>query len=248
MEPSQNDYHISFFKPTTDNARRNRNMVLQLILIWVVAIFGFQITLKIIEKPVPEPAYTLFETSWKGIESGNPGTADLQNAGQAILSVLGKVALQPGHREILDDALSSLAYQLSAQKDALIEAVSGFEESAENTTVVTDEAYVANKNELIPILAGLFDLNPRDVRAKIAPLEVRASLMESFDDASKEALGDIMGLYLIHNRSVLTDTQFLGFPFHYFYTAVFLLILFVGLCWLYCIRTDMFHKKYGIED
>ena len=59
---------------------------------------------------------------------------------------------------------------------------------------------------------------------------------------------ETMGLYLIHNRSVLTDTKFLGFPFHYFYTAVFLLILFVGLCWLYCIRTDMFHKKYGIED
>ncbi|MCK5065855.1 MAG: DUF4212 domain-containing protein [Bacteroidales bacterium] len=248
MDPSQNDYHISFFKPTTDSARRNRNMVVQLILIWVVAIFGFQITLKIIEKPVPEPAYTLFESSWEGIESGNPTLTDLQGAGQAALSVLGKIAIDPGHRELLDNAVSWMAYQISEQKDELKSAVAAFEEIAASSTVITDETYVAEKNELIPVLAGLFDLNPLDVRAKIAPLEVKSSLMESFDDSSRDQMVETMGLYLIHNRSVLTDAKFLGFPFHYFYTAVFLLILFVGLCWLYCVRTDMFHKKYGIED
>lgn len=248
MDPSQNDYHISFFKPTTDSARRNRNMVVQLILIWVVAIFGFQITLKIIEKPVPEPAYTLFESSWEGIESGNPTLTDLQGAGQAALSVLGKIAIDPGHRELLDNAVSWMAYQISEQKDELKSAVAAFEEIAASSTVITDETYVAEKNELIPVLAGLFNLNPLDVRAKIAPLEVKSSLMESFDDSSRDQMVETMGLYLIHNRSVLTDAKFLGFPFHYFYTAVFLLILFVGLCWLYCVRTDMFHKKYGIED
>ena len=72
--------------------------------------------------------------------------------------------------------------------------------------------------------------------------------MESFDTESRDVVAEAMGLYLIHNRSVLTDLKFLGFPFHYFYTAVFLLILFVGLCWLYCVRTDLFNKKYGIED
>ena len=77
-------------------------------------------------------------------------------------------------------------------------------------------------------------------------------IMSKFYGESEQKLRKIfeeaMGLYLIHNRSVLTDTRFLGFPFHYFYTAVFLLILFVGLTWLYCVRTDMFNKKYGIED
>lgn len=248
MDSYQNDYHFSFFRPTKDNARRNRNIVVQFILIWAVAIFGFQLTLKIIEKPVPEPAYTLFVSSWKGIESGDPSTGDMQQAGQSILSVLGKVAIQAKHREVLDNALSFFAYQLSDQKEDLLSAVSDFEEFAAETSAITDEAYVAKKNELIPVLAGLFALNPMDVRAKIAPLEVQSSLMKSFDDAGRKALVDIMGLYLIHNRSVLTDTRFLGFPFHYFYTAVFLLILFVGLCWLYCVRTDMFHKKYGIED
>lgn len=250
MDPQQNDYHFSFFKPTTDSARRNRNMVLQLVLIWAVAIFGFQILLRILEKPTPEPAYIQFETSWKNIEAGEPVTADFQNAGQAALSVLGKVAIDPEHRKVLDNAVSWMAFQLAdgAQKGILKAAVSDFEKIAESTQIITDADYVAAKNKLIPVLVDLFNLQPLDVRGKIAPLEVKASLMESFNAGSRDLFAEAMGLYLIHNRSVLTDFKFLGFPFHYFYTAVFLLILFVGLCWLYCIRTDMFNKKYGIED
>lgn len=248
MDPSQNDYHMSFFKPTTDSARRNRNMVIQLVLIWAVAIFGFQILLKIIEKPVPEPSYTLFETSWQAIETGNPSVTDLQGAGQATLSVLGKVAIKPEHRLLLNNALSWLAYQLSDQKEEFKSAIADFEDYAATITDISDETYVAKKSELIPVIAKLFGLNELDVRTTIAPLEIKSLLMESFDDSGRDQMMETMGLYLIHNRSVLTDAKFLGFPFHYFYTAVFLLILFVGLCWLYCIRTDMFNKKYGIED
>ena len=122
MDPQQNQYHISFFKPTTDSARRNRNMVVQFVLIWAVAIFGFQILLKILEKPVPEPAYIQFESSWANIKDGAPAVADLQNAGQAVLSVLGKVAIDPAHREALDNAVSWMAYQIadSAQKADLV--------------------------------------------------------------------------------------------------------------------------------
>ena len=248
MDPSQNDYHISFFKPTTESARHNRNMVVQFVLIWAVAIFGFQILLKIIEKPVPEPAYELFETSWQAIEAGTATVTDYQVAGQAVLSVLGKIAIQPDDKLLLEKYLSSLAYQLSDQKEELKAAISDFEERAAIITDISDKAYVAQKNELIPVLSQLFGLNELDVRSKIAPLEVKSALMESFEDSGRDQIMGTMGLYLIHNRSKLTDTKFLGFPFHYFYTAVFLLILFVGLCWLYCVRTDMFNKKYGIED
>jgi len=248
MDPSQNDYHISFFKPTTESARHNRNMVVQLVLIWAVAIFGFQILLKIIEKPVPEPAYELFETSWQAIEAGTATVTDYQGAGQAVLSVLGKIAIQPNDKLLLEKYLSSLAYELSDQKEELKAAISDFEERAAIITDISDKAYVAQKNELIPVLAQLFGLNELDVRSKIAPLEVKSALMESFEDSGRDQIMGTMGLYLIHNRSKLTDTKFLGFPFHYFYTAVFLLILFVVLCWLYCVRTDMFNKKYGIED
>jgi len=248
MEPSENHYHISFFKPTTESARHNRNMVVQFVLIWALAIFGFQILLKILEKPVPEPMYTLFQTSWQAIESGTPSPADYQVAGQAVLSVMGKVAIKPEDKLVLENALSNFAYQLSAEKDELKAAVSAFETLAASITDINDEAYVAEKNKLIPVLAGLFALSEQDVRSKIAPLGLKSALMESFEDSDRAQLTGIMELYLIHNRSALTDARFLGFPFHYFYTAVFLLILFVGLCWLYCVRTDMYNKRYGIED
>jgi putative solute:sodium symporter small subunit len=239
---------MSFFKPTTESARHNRNMVVQFVIIWAIAIFGFQILLKIIEKPVPEPSYTLFESSWQAIQTGNPTVSDLQAAGQATLSVLGKIAIKPEDHLLLDNAFSWLAYRLSDQKEELQSTVADFENYAATITDISDETYLAKKSELIPVLAGLFVLNEFDVRTKIAPLEIKSSLMESFEDSGRDQMMETMGLYLIHNRSVLTDTQFLGFPFHYFYTAVFLLILFVGLCWLYCLRTDMYNKKYGIED
>ena len=123
-----------------------------------------------------------------------------------------------------------------------------FEEIASVTENITDDEYVGKKNQLIPVLQEIFNLHPNDVRGKIAALEVKSSLMGSFDTENRKSFEEAMGLYLIHNRSVLTDIKFLGFPFHYFYTAVFLLILFVGITWLYCVRTDMFNKKYGIED
>ena len=250
MRPDQNQYHFSFFKPTTDSARRNRNMVVQFVLIWGVAIFGFQILLKILEKPTPEPAYTIFESSWNNIAAGNPSVSDLQNSAQSALSVLGKVAIQPVHRDALDNAVSWFAYELadSLQKKELAVVLADFESIAGTIEDISNEAYVTAKNRLIPILGTLYNLSPTDVRLKIAPLEVKSSLMESFDDESREVVVEAMGLYLVHNQSVLTDTKFLGFPFHYFYTAVFLLILFVGICWLYCVRTDMFNKKYGVEE
>lgn len=250
MTPEQNHYHISFFKPTTDSARRNRNMVVQLVLIWAVAIFGFQILLKILEKPTPEPVYIQFQESWANIESGQYTKSDLQQAGQAALSVLGKVAIAPEHRLALDHAVSWMAFQIADtdQQKMLRYAVTDFEQVAASTTVITDQAYIDEKNKLMPILVDLFNLKPLDVRGKIAPLEVKSSLMESFDADSRNLFTEAMGFYLVHNQSVLTDTRFIGFPFHYFYTAVFLLILFVGLCWLYCVRTDMFNRKYGIED
>lgn len=250
MDPQQNDYHISFFKPTTPSAKRNRNMVLQLVLIWAVAIFGFQILLKILEKPTPEPAYILFESSWGNFESGSFEISDLQIIGQSALSVLGKMSIDPAHREALDNAVSWLAFQIAddTMKNDLVAAVKEFEQIATAITDISDEAYLEKKNSLIPVFSNLLNLSPLDIRGKIAPLEIKSSFMESFDADSRDVFVEAMGLYLIHNRSALTDATFLGFPFHYFYTAIFLLVLFVGLCWLYCIRTDMFNKKYGIED
>lgn len=250
MESNPNDYHISFFKPTTDSARRNRNMVVQLVLIWVVAIFGFQILLKVLEKPTPEPALDVYRSVWPEIQAGSSDAGLLKKASQSALSVLGKVAIDPGDRAALDNLISWAAYRIAdeEQRPLLMKKLEAFESIASTTDDPTERDYVEAKNELIPLLQEIYGLSPSDVRAKIAAVEIKSDMMQAFTGENSILVENAMNFYLTHNRSVLTDARFLGFPFHYFYTAVFLLILFVGLCWLYCVRTDMFNRKYGVND
>lgn len=250
MEPENNEFHFSFFKPSSESARHNRNMVVQFVLIWAVAIFGFQILLKVIEKPTPEPAYLVYQSYWPEIESGENSIDALKNLSQSALSVLGKGTISPASREVLDNFVSWAALNISGgdRESELLTKLNDFEMIASSTEDITSKDYVEARNQLVPVLQDIFGLTPGDVRGRIAALEVKSSLMETFDETNKMAFTEAMDFYLVHNGSKLTEARFLGFPFHYFYTAVLLLILFVGLCWLYCVRTDMFNKRYGIED
>ncbi len=212
MDPEHNQYHFSFFKPTTESARHNRNMVLQFVVIWAVAIFGFQILLKVLEKPTPEPAYLLYQQSWPAIKSGDLNVRDLQISAQSALSVLGKVHIRPAHRSALDNAVSWFAWQIadSSQQAMLFAALTDFESLAAKVESITDESYKAKKEILIPILGELYGLAPMDIRGKIAPLEVHSLLLESFDDENRKVFEEAMEFYMVHNQSVLTDTGIPG--------------------------------------
>jgi len=126
--------------------------------------------------------------------------------------------------------------------------VAEFEKISASITDIGNEDYLKAKTELSAIVSPVINLSANDVRAKLIPLELSVAQMTEFNAENKEAYPATMKKYLVHNQSFLTDAKFLGFPFHYFYTAVFLLILFVFLCWLYCIRIDKFNKLYNIED
>ncbi|MCF8222400.1 MAG: DUF4212 domain-containing protein [Bacteroidales bacterium] len=250
MESKPDDYHISFFRPTTDSARRNRNMVVQLILVWAIAIFGFQILLKILEKPTPEEAWIIYDSVRDDIESGSTDPLVLKQASRSALSILGKVSIDPVHRDALDNLISWSAYNIadSAQKKTLVEKLQKFERLKTAEVDLRSFNYKSSKDDMLPLLQEIYGLAPHDVRSRIASVHINSGLMQNMSRKNISIVHEAMDLYLVHNRSVLTDIKFLGFPFHYFYTAVFLLILFVGLCWVYCVRTDMFNKKYEIAD
>jgi putative solute:sodium symporter small subunit len=250
MDDSSNSYHISFFRPTTPQAKANRNMVVWLVSIWFIAIFGFQILLKLIEKPTPEPAYLSFLESWKNISSGNNSESDLYEFGQSTLMVLGKTAVDNDERLILDQAFSYAVYQLTPDslKEGLLNEIISFKDIESKITEISDPTYIKAKKSLSAQISPLLQLSNLDVRTTFLPLELTTEGMEELSQKTKESLPLIMKKYLIHNQSVLTDTKFLGFPFHYFYTAVFLLILFIGLCLIYCIRTDNINRKLNIAD
>ncbi len=250
MSDSTNGYHISFFKPTTPRARFNRQIVIWLASIWAVAIFGFQILLKIVEKPTPEPAYVTFQNIWAKIENGSSDIAEIQEFGQVSLSVLGKIDITDGEKIVLGNALSWSLYNLTADsaKTALIERIQNFEKIESEIKNISDPEYIQLRNGLTEDLSLVLNLKATDVRTKILPLELSSGNMLSLTEDSRYNLPAIMKKYLVHNQSFLTDSRFLGFPFHYFYTAVFLLILFVGLCWVYCLRADYRDKILGIEE
>lgn len=250
MNESDNGYHISFFKPTTERARFNRGLVVWLASIWFVAIFGFQIALRVLEKPTPQPSYVAFENVWDKVKAGDASQSEIQQFGQATLSVLGKVAILPEERTVLSQAMSwsILCMYPDSIKPSVTSKIQEFEVQKAGIANIADEAYVKAKKELSSKFSPALGLGELDVRTRILPIELTAVNISGLSNEAVSNLPEIMEKYLVHNQSFLTDFVFLGFPFHYFYTAVFLLILFVGLCWLYCIRTDRRDKKLGIAD
>ena len=250
MEDLKNDFHISFFKPTTAQAKSNRNMVITFVLIWAIAVFGFQTLLFVLGKPTPESTFVQFEKVWPQIKDNQASPAELQEFSYTTLSVLGKIFIKPEHKSALDNALSWSVYQLadSTQKSEVVSAIHSFEESAATISDIGDPRYQQLKLDLGRMVSSLIGLESNDVRTTILPLELVSASVDSFSDSDKHLVQEAMSLYLIHNQSVLTDARFLGFPFHYFYTAVFLLVLFVGICWLYCVRTDRINAKLNIAD
>jgi putative solute:sodium symporter small subunit len=250
MEDTNKDYHISFFKPSTPHAKANRNMVVLLVLIWFVAIFGFHFLLRIIEKPTPEPAYIAFEKAWQKMEAGSATPDDVQAFGQSTLTVLCKVAIQSDDKPHLINGLSWSLYELTtdSMRESVLSDISKFEVIKADIDNITDPDYVNAKKALASQLGVILNISNQDVRSTILPLEVSSASASELKEETKKEISSVMKKYLIHNQSFLTDTRFLGFPFHYFYTAVFLLILFVGLCWLYCVRTDQLNAKFNIQD
>ncbi len=250
MDPNQQDYHISFFKPTSKSARLNRNMTILLLCIWFVAVFGFQLALRILEKPVPEPTYNEWQDVWPGIRDGNPADHDLQVFAQTTLSVLGKNFIDPEHRAALNNGLSWALFQLVDKEtdDLLMEKIRNFESIKSKTENISDPDYIEAKKELSGLASPIIGLAPDDVRTTLIAIELVSDHNHALKEENKELIPEAMSRYLIHNESFLTRARFLGFPFHYFYTAIFLLVLFVGLCWLYCVRTDRNNALLGIED
>jgi putative solute:sodium symporter small subunit len=250
MKDADNGYHISFFKPTTERARFNRSIVIWLTAIWFIAIFGFQIALRVLEKPTPEPPLIAFENVWESIKDGTAGEDELQAFARSTLSVLGKIAITEDERLVLSRSMSWSAFRLVPEsiQPEIAKEVSDFETLKTDGIAFNDPFYLDAKNGIAKKFTPLIALSTDDPLTRILPLELTTQGIGSLSDEAISRLPSIMQKYLVHNQSVLTDTKFLGFPFHYFYTSVFLLILFIGLCWLYCVRADRRNKILGIVD
>jgi putative solute:sodium symporter small subunit len=252
VKKSDNEYHFNLFKPTSEHGRKNRNIIFTMVLIWFVSVFGFQLLLVILQKPTPEKTFTTFESVWDNVQSGNANKADKQDFIKSLIAVYGKSTVKKDKKEILKNGITVIAYSMVSDSEKVI--LSGYvvtlNNARENLTSTTDEAYIQLQATLSDTKKAINEM--LDTRIGIESTSVEASLLpyclndedKMLTDVDKEALPKIMKLYLVHNQSFLTDTKFLGFPFHYFYTAELLLILFVLLCLIYSFRIEALDKKY----
>ena len=230
----QEKFKVNFFKPKTEHARANKKIIITLAVIWAVSVFGFQILLMVLNQPTPEKSFTMFESIWPSVvENTDTSTETKQEFSRILLSVLGKnIAVKENHKTVLKKTLSWTVYSM------LSDSVNSVLKSNPN-----DEALKIAK-ETIGLVSTGFD----KIMVDLLPSSLVKVETEQLSEECKTELPKIMELYLVHNQSVLTNFRFIGFPFHYWYTAQFLLILFVVLCLIYAVMIDLINKKFDFVE
>ena len=237
------DYHVNFFKPTSAHARANRNRIIFMILIWASTVFGFQLLLAFWNRPTPEPAYLTFTAQWEQMEAGTPlPHVEKQAFIRTLLHVIGKSGSLPeGDGMILKQTLSWALCDIlpEANQASFRMMIAGVEEDPVNRRSVVDFAGA---------VLGLEPTGFDKLLANVLPGAVVPYAEETLHPDITAALPGIMERLLVHNRNPLTDFQFFGFPFHYWFTAQFTLLVFVLLCLAYARMADRDNKKYHFEE
>jgi len=254
---SSDQYNFSIFSPRNHHGKKNRNVIFSMLLIWAVAVFGFQFLLKAIQKPTPEKALIMFESTWPSVLAGDLNSIDYKTFLKSLVLVKGKNIVKPEDQKILSDAISCVAFRIVPDSintlitDGILDLKSLKERlvSAEDQEYLEIRSMIGEEHRVLSNLSAPFtDFKYGSLEATIFIGSLAEKYPASFDDISYARLPEIMNLYLTHYQSILTDSKFLGFPFHYFYTAVFLLILFIALCIIYNILVERRLKTDGVVD
>jgi putative solute:sodium symporter small subunit len=256
LETSNNDYNFSLFKPGSPYGRKNRDLIITLLVIWFVAVFGFQILLLIFEKSTPEKTLITFESVWEKVKTGDANDQEKKDFINSLIAVAGKSSVKSADKIVLNNALTWFVFEMISdpEKVVLSVQVKALADTRKKLSVAIDADYAELKIELARIKTAINSIanektgiDPTNNKEAILPYALNTENIKLSSDEI-EALPRIMKLYLTHNQSFLTDTKIFGFPFHYFYTAEFLLILFVVMCLLYSIRITQLQKRFSIKE
>ena len=227
-------YDFNFFKPSSDFAKANTRLISIVVIIWAVAVFGFQFLLKTIEKPVPEAQLATFEQVWPDAMAKTASPQELQKLAVIYLNLMGRhIPLRSNDAFKL--GFTSVVYDLLPRNE-------------KPAFLALTQKDLSERKTMSASVAASLGLEKDSILAQVVPYAMVAYDGSPVDAEALKTVPQLMQKNLVHNRSVLTDTKFLGFPFHYFYTAVFLLVLFVTLCLVYCKLVDKIVVKYGMED
>jgi putative solute:sodium symporter small subunit len=254
---AKSDYHFNLFQPYTEHGRKIRNLILTMLAIWAVCVFGFQILLKVVEKPTPEVTLNRFEAAYASLEQGSSDQSTVREFLHSQILAAGKNVIKPADREVLVSGIN-LAFRMlipDSLREPILATLPEMISMKEKLTEAKDQEYLDLKtgisriqSDLMTLTAPFTGFTPGGLESVILVSSLKAGPPASLSSAELKSLPAVMKLYLTHNQSFLTDFKFLGFPFHYFYTAVFLLILFVSLCLFYNLRLDRRMRIEKIEE
>jgi putative solute:sodium symporter small subunit len=227
-------YEVNFFKPLTEHAKENKRLIIILATIWAVGVFGFQILLMVLNEPTPEKSYDSFQDNWPAVVENSSATIESkQEFSKSLLAVLGKnIVVKDDHKAVLMETLSWNIYTM------LPDSIGGI-----FMDEPTSESILLAKNTIGLTSAG-FD----KIMSDLLPNSLVKVESKTLSADTKQAIPEIMKLYLVHNQNFFTDFKFLGFPFHYWYTAQFLLIMFVLLCLVYAKKIDKMNEKHDFVE
>ena len=212
-------YDINFFKPVSGMTRDNNRIITVFIIIWFLAVFGFQFLLIGSNKMTPEESLLTFNEAWPAVQAVEADTATQQAFCRSLLMAIGKnIALSDADKAVLQESFSMGVAKLTKGKTLEPAAVA-------MALGLGDEGFDPILYELLPY-----------------------SVVETAAGEYSSELPGIMEKYCTHPRGPLTEFTFLGFPFHYWYTAQLLLIIFVLLCLLYAIRIEKIHQKHNFVE
>jgi len=228
-----------------------------MLLIWAVTVFGFQFLLRGIQKPTPEKTLEVFQSAWPIVTSNDLKSTDYKSFLNSLVLVKGKNMVKSEDQAILSDAISYTVFKVMPDsiRAIILNEISEIKTLKERLLPAKDLEYLEIKTSIREKLKLITDISEPFSGLKYGTIEasILAGSLDkeypaSLNDSLFAGLPEIMSFYLTHNQSVLTNTKFLGFPFHYFYTAVFLLILFIVLCIVYNILIEWRLGKEGIVE
>ncbi len=232
MDGSNESYYVNFFKPSTPFLKENIKAIVIGLVIWGVAVYGFHIMLKLIEKPTPEASYLVYQDVYPKLTQGTATLEEKRNLANIYLTLAAKAV--PLRKNVaLKNTFTATLYDIlpDNQKQSLISVAAQLDTNKKVNLDFVNEALGIGNNATMKA---------------VVPYTL-ASLDGGVKGLVNTEIPAIMDRYLIHNQSVLTENQFLCFPFHYFYSAIFLLVLFVVICLVYCQVIDGIMKKYEME-
>lgn len=249
--------NFSIFKPLNEYGRKNRNMVLTMLLIWFIGVFGFQVLLKVLESPVKETSFTSFNNSLENARNGFTDDNKTKEFIQSLTLITGKSVIKADDKKIINHGLSLAVYSLlpEDQWSELNANIADTKEIHEKLATASEIEFIELKNSLKEkidkiglIVNKAAGFEPNSLEAELLPYNIVPVESTLADATTWKKLQNKVEFYTTHFQSKLTDIKFLGFPFHYFYTGVFLLVMFVSLCLIYCIVTQRLQKRYNVVE